>query len=198
MLRNRRAGTIAGAAVLAVFAGQLLTAADDVVVIKGGTFSFEAGNGQLDISGTQGFTFASEVDLSGGTFGAYDLCQVPECPPGTTLDLDAGWSGNDLLGRARLRGITYDDVGRLDGDSGAVIRFSGTVTMPPMSDEPVSIAVPFRFSGRFSYGLTGPEEFESVSLTGGGDATLLLRPDFEGTSWIIDRVVFDFDPAAGS
>ena len=69
--------------------------------------------------------------------------------------------------------------------------------MPPMSDEPVTITVPFELSGSFFYGLTGAE-LRSASLTGGGDATLLLRPDFEGTSWIIDRVVFDFDPAAGS
>jgi hypothetical protein len=66
-----------------------------------------------------------------------------------------------------------------------------------MSDEPVSITVPFGFSGSFFYGLNGAE-LQSVSLTGGGNATLLLRPDFEGISWIIDRVVFDFDPAAGS
>jgi hypothetical protein len=197
MLTNRRVSALAVAAIISVFAGQLLTAADDVVVIKSGAFTFEARNGQLDISGTQGFTFASEVDLSGGTFGAYDICQTPECPPGTTLDLDAGWSGNDLIGQARLRGITYHNVGGLDADSGAVIRFSGTVTMPPMSDEPVTITVPFGFSGTFAYGLTG-EEREVFSLTGGGEATLLLRPDFEGISWIIDRVVFDFDPAAGS
>ena len=107
MLRNRRASTLAVAAILSVFAGQLLTAADDVVVIKSGTFSFEAGNGQLDISGTQGFTFAAEVDISGGFFDAYNQCRLPECAPGTTVDLNAGWSGNDLIGQARLRGVTY-------------------------------------------------------------------------------------------
>ncbi len=100
MLRNRRASTLAVAAILSVFAGQLLTAADDVVVIKRGTFSFEAGDGQLDVSGTQGFAFTAGVAISGGFFDAYDQCQFPECAPGTTVDLNAQWTGNDLPGEA--------------------------------------------------------------------------------------------------
>src|SRR5688500_13785276 len=143
MLRNRRAGRLAVAAVLAGFTGQLLTAADDVVVIKQGTFSFAAGEGQLDVSGTQGFAFTAAVNISGGFFNAYEQCQFPECAPGTTVDLNAMWTGNDVGGDARLRGIQYDNVGSLDADSSAGIHFTGTVTMPPMSDQPVSITVPF-------------------------------------------------------
>ena len=197
MLRNRRASTLGVAAILGIFAGQLLTAADDVVVIKRGTFSFEAGEGQLDVSGTQGFAFTARVSISGGFFNAYEQCQFPECAPGTTVDLNAQWTGNDLPGDGRLRGVTYDNVGSLDADSSAGIQFSGTVTMPPMSDQPVSITVPFEIVGSFAYGLTGAAS-ERVSLTGGGNATLFLSPAHGGTSWAIDRVVFDFDPSAGS
>jgi hypothetical protein len=69
--------------------------------------------------------------------------------------------------------------------------------MPAMSDGPVTLTVPFEFSGSFAHGLTG-SEVQQTPLTGGGEATLLLQPGFDGTSWIIERVVFEFDPAAGS
>jgi hypothetical protein len=171
---------------------QPLGAQQDVKILRG-SFVFATGHGQLDISGTQGFSFQAGASISGGFFEGYSQCEVPECAPGTVVNLNAGWSGNDLGGDARYRGTAYDAVGSLSADSSAGVLFSGTVTMPEMSEEPVSVAVPFQLSGSFAYGLNGAAP-ERVGLSGGGTATLYLRPAYEGTSWIIERAVFDFAP----
>jgi hypothetical protein len=170
----------------------VLNAQQDVRILRG-TFVFEGGGGQLDISGTRGFEFQAGASIAGGFFEAYSQCQFPECAPGTVVNLNAGWSGNDLGGSARYRGTAYESVGGLAADSSAGVLFSGTVTMPEMSDGPVSVSVPFRLSGSFAYGLNGPA-WERVALSGGGTATLYLRPAYEGTSWSLERVVFDFAP----
>jgi hypothetical protein len=120
--------------------------------------------------------------------------QPPKHPwPGTVLDVHAFWSGNDLGGIAKLRGITYEKVGSLDSDSSAAMGISGSVTMPPLSDGPVSVTVPFEFAGSFAYGLNGPDPQRAL-LAGGGRATFFLRLHDEGTTWVIQRVVFDFNP----
>lgn len=173
------------------------SAAAEVIAIKDGTFIFEGsgtadpGTGRLEISGNKAFMFRAAVSASGGRFNLYSQCQSPDCPPGTVVELDAFWIGNDLPGTATLRGKTYQDVGGLNSDSSAAAGFAGSVTMPPMSDGPVSITVPFDFSGRFSYGLLGPDPKESL-LAGGGRVTVFLRPNFDGTSWELQRAVFEF------
>jgi hypothetical protein len=173
------------------------SAAAEVIAIKEGTFVFEGsgtseeGTGRLDISGTKNFTFSASVDISGGRFNLYSQCKTPDCPPGAVVPLDAFWSGNDLMGTATLRGKTYSDVGGLESDSGAAAGFSGSVTVPPMTGGPVSVTVPFDFSGRFSYDLFGTHPREAL-LAGGGGVTLFLRPNIDGTSWELQRAVFQF------
>jgi hypothetical protein len=194
MLENPRIklGILVATVWCATAGTQPLQAQQDVRILRG-SFVFESGHGELNISGTQGFSFQAAAHVSGGFFEAYSQCEFPECAPGTVVNLNAGWSGNDLGGSARYRGTAYDAVGSLAADSSAGVLFSGTVTMPEMSDGPVSVSVPFRLSGSFAYGLNGPA-WERVALGGGGTATVYLRPGYEGTSWIIERVVFDFAP----
>jgi hypothetical protein len=170
----------------------VLTAAD-VVSIKRGLFSFQNGAGDLDISGNKGFRFVSRVFVSGGIFNPYSQCQTPDCPPGAVVSLEGRWIGNDARGSATFMGKTYDDVGGGDSDSGADIAFAGSVTMPPMSDGPVSVTAPFDFSGSFAYGLTGSDPQE-VLLAGGGRVILLLQPNVDGNSWELVRADFEFTP----
>ena len=187
------------AMVVAILAGAFpYSAAAEVIAIKDGTFIFEGngspnqGTGRVEISGNKAFTFSAGVDISGGRFNLYSQCQTPDCPPGAVVSLDAFWSGNDLQGTATLRGKTYNDVGGLDSDSGAAAGFSGSVTMPEMTGGSVAVTVPFEFSGRFSYDLFGPRPKEAL-LAGGGRVTVFLRPNSEGTSWELERAVFQFD-----
>jgi hypothetical protein len=168
-------------------------AADEVVSIKGGTFVFERGqSGLLDIFGTQGFQMqAAALD---GRFNAVSQCQVPECPPGAEVEIDASWGGLDLPGTAVLRGKTYGDLGGVESPNGAVIGFSGTITMPPASAGPVSVVVPFQFAAMFFYGDPDGTSSNRALLVGGGDATFQLEPDpsAETFSWMITSVVFEF------
>jgi hypothetical protein len=167
----------------------------EVITILRGTFVSDRGEwgGSLDIEGNRGFTL--EADALLGFFGAFNACSVPECPPGTVVEINAGWSGNDLPGTATLRGKTYPDVGGHSTWNSAFIRFSGQITMPPMAEGPVSITAPFDFAGRFTYSpdLSSPSE---ALLTGGGVVTFLLEPypDGTNTSWIVRRAEFDFRP----
>jgi hypothetical protein len=176
--------------VLAILVCAARPAESQVISIIDGTFISEGGGGQLNISGTQAFRL--EAAALTGRFDAVDQCFVPECPPGTVVELGARWIGNDLPGTATLRGKTYDDVGGLDSLNSADVRFAGQFVMPPLSDGPVSITVPFDFAGRFAYS-EDLSEVQDALLTGGGQVTLVLEQLFQG-SWSIRSAAFEFRP----
>jgi hypothetical protein len=180
-------------ATLATTATHQVGAESGIITIKQGTFIFEEGVGHLDIAGNHRFRFVAAADISGGRFNAYTQCQSWECPPGAVVNLDARWTGNDLPGSAQLRGKTYENVGGLDSDSAADVGFAGSVTMPPMSGEPTAITAAFDLSGAFAYDLLGANPQRDL-LAGGGRVTLSLRPNADGSSWEIQRAVFEFIP----
>ncbi len=165
-----------------------------IVTIDKGTFVYPADRaGQLNISGNENFRL--EARTLTGRFDAIDSCQVPECPPGSTVELGARWVGNDLPGTARLRGKTYPDVGGLSSPNSADVRFSGEVTMPAMSNNPVSITAPFDFAGVFFFAADLSQPQQDVLLTGRGLVTLFLDPNVAENSWVIRSATFDFSPA---
>jgi hypothetical protein len=169
-----------------------VTAADEVIAIKEGTFGFESGEGRLDISGTRNFRLNALVFLHGGFFPAFDLCQLPECPPGTELELTARCSGLDVFGNVELRGRSFPTVST--DDVGVVFGFSGSVTLPAISGGTVTVSVPFDFAGTFGYDLDTSEPKQAL-LTGGGDATLTLVPHPEDNQkWLIEKIEFQFQP----
>jgi hypothetical protein len=183
-----------GLAVAILVGAASQSASAEVVSIRHGSFVFEGGAGVLDISGNRGFRLRVGVTIDGGRFEAFSQCsEFTPCPPGTTVNLDASWSGNDAQGTATLRGTAYNDVGAQDGDSAVSIGFSGSFTAPQMTDSPVTITVPFDFSGSFAYGLNGPEPQQAL-LSGGGHVTLTLRPSSDQSGWILERAVFAFSP----
>ena len=170
-----------------------VSATAEVISIKQGTFTAEGeSGGRLSIAGNRGFTMDAGTHF--GFFHAFNQCSVPECPPGTVVEINAGWSFNDLPGTAVLRGRTYPDLGGHNSPNGAVIRFSGQITMPPMGDEPVSVQVPFDFAGRFVYGPDLETAAQEALLTGGGAVTFHLEPYPDRTSWLIRSAEFEFRP----
>ena len=164
----------------------------EVIAIKRGTLVFENGQGgRLNISGTRGFRL--QASTLSGRFNLQNQCAAPECQPGTVVEIGAFWSGNDLPGTAELRGTTYPDVGGLNSPNSAEIELSGEVTMPPMSDGPITFKAPFEFAGRFTYAPDLQTPSQTVSLTGGGRVILELIPN--GDSWLIGDITFEFRPA---
>jgi len=192
-----------GIVVALLVGGMAAPATAQIVSIRQGTFIItDVGpllHGDLDISGTSGFKFEGGTDGGAGNFPAGVQCALePACPPGTVIDLEGYWAGSDVGGTARLRGTTYQ-VGTFFSHDSAIITFSGQVTMPPMSDDPVSITVPFDFAGEFFYEVEDPLRVESVLLVGGGLVTLFLHPyqsypDLGFESWSITRAEFVFRP----
>jgi hypothetical protein len=178
--------------IVALLPGVAAPATAEVISILHGTFVFEVGEGgALDISGNRGFKLEAFA-FPGGRFDAEDTCRSPDCPPGTVVQLGAVWVGSDLPGTARLRGQRYEDVGGLTSPSSAAIEFSGEVTMPPMSDGPESITVPFDLTGTFVYG--EGQGSQTALLSGGGEVTLFLEPYPGVNSWQVRGAVFEFRP----
>jgi hypothetical protein len=169
--------------------------AQSVVAIREGTFTVDdTRNNSMSVSGTQGFRFDGSFSLARAQYEAIEQCWLPECAPGTVVDLSDSWVGGDIFGTAQFRGKTYPGVGCGSCDGSLFLAFSASVTMPPISDQPVILTVPFDFAGVFSFGLNGPRP-DSVPLTGGGTATVTLVPLAEDPNfWHIERVVFEFTP----
>jgi hypothetical protein len=176
--------------------GTVATSAQErSLAINRGTFVFVASDsrGTFDLDGTGGLRLQATVALADGNFAAIDRCNtVPECPPGTVLDLSAGWGGLGVTGTARFRGNTYDMGG---GNSGAslVVALAGSAVLPPLSEGPVTVSAPFDFAGRFAYDLN--DMAKELLLTGGGIVTLTLVPQAENLgTWAIQQAVFEFRP----
>jgi hypothetical protein len=180
---------------VAMVLGTVVPAAAQVVVIKKGAIivptrfpGLEAAT--IELSGTRGFSFVGGA--TGWGFSAMTECEEG-CLPGSMLSLDAFFGGSDLGGTARLQGTTYVDIGSFSSTENLVLLTTGRVTLPAISDEPVSVTAPFDFAGQFSY--VKNEEPGSVLLTGGGIATLFLQLTPDGMSWIVAAAEFEFRPA---
>lgn len=131
-----------------------------------------AGSGDLVLAG-EGFTLDAHTGVS-GVFWPYLQCNVPECHPGTTVNLESHWSGLDVSGTATINGTSVP-VGSLDPEDGGVIAdFRGSVTIPS-SFTAGSVTAPFTFTGLFQYPET-PTLTHRFPLFGSGTATLTFAP----------------------
>ncbi|HVJ27682.1 MAG TPA: hypothetical protein VM493_09060, partial [Vicinamibacterales bacterium] len=78
--------------------------AETIVITSGFLDWVWPGNGpRIQLAG-EGFTFSGRG--INGIFEPFETCGVPECVPGTTVDLLAFWSGLDLPGTATYNGTT--------------------------------------------------------------------------------------------
>lgn len=131
-----------------------------------------AGAGSLILTG-QGFTLDAQTGVS-GVFWPYLQCHVPECHPGTTVNLEAHWDGLDVPGTATIHGTTVR-VGSLDPTFGGVIAdFRGSLTIPSAFTAG-AVSAPFTFTGLFQYPET-PTITHRFPLFGSGTATLTFAP----------------------
>jgi hypothetical protein len=180
--------------VFAILMTAAASASAEVITIVRGTFVFEEGGGPINITGNKGFTFVGSADSR--AFPPYQNCATtPDCPPGTVLDLGFRVGFSDLPGTATLRGTVYPAVGDFNSPKRALFEFDGQVTLPALSDEPISITVPFDFAGRFIYAPDFETEAQEALLTGGGVVTLTFEPFGAGTNaWRFRRAEFEFRP----
>jgi len=166
------------------------------IVITEGFLDFPGNQlGVLHLTG-EGFELNGVVSAqSGGLFALFSMCPFL-CPPGSTLNLAARFSGSDLSGPPSGPAVVLNGVpftfSLLSGIS-ALVDFEGSVLAPPFN--PTGIAVvtaPFDFTGSFS---SLPDRID-VSLIGRGTASLKLVQDdaFNPGLWDYGNIRYVFEP----
>jgi hypothetical protein len=168
----------------------------EVIAITGGIAVIQRGPDEIHIQGTRGFKLDAGISSPPAFYRPEHMCfGGEECQPGTVVSLDGVFSGGDVSGEARLRGKTYPDIGGADSRNQVHLEVSGEVTMPPLTDAPISIRVPFEFAGIFFYAPDQTSEQQQALLTGGGFVTLTFDPYPAGNAWIFQRAEYEFRPA---
>jgi len=169
----------------------LMTSPASADRITAGAVTYVAGAGPITVQFTSdSFTFDGRASPIGGVFMPWLQCGVPECVPGSTVDLLAFWSGTDLPGTATLEGETYSHVGSLAGTSSLLISLTGALVIPADFVSGI-LTAPFVFSGQFFYERLGTGSV--FDLFGSGVATAAFRPmtAFPG-ALALDSLTYEF------
>lgn len=139
-----------------------------------------------------GFTFEGHPGT--GVFMP-ELCVLPECTAGTTVDLLAQWVGLDAPGTATLNGVTFQVGGAQPPDAQLLARWTGSLIIPEdFTGGPLS--APFDFTGLFSINRIGAPS-ERFDLVGSGTATLTFTPfsGFPG-AFLLQSARYEFEESA--
>ena len=137
--------------------------------------------------GGDDFSFAASASPVGGIWGPAN-CFAPMCIAGTTIDLDARFSGKDFPGTATYAERIYTHVGSLTGDSWMDARWLGAVTIP-QDFAGGTLTSPFLFEGLF--GFPGG----SLSLSGFGTIYADFVPRPTGT-FHLRSITYQFEDSA--
>jgi len=187
MLGRRRAA-VAAAFLVALFVVPISGSADPIeMTVTGRAELLRNDNSDIDLLGTDGFTFKSPHIF-------WTLGFVNPIEPGETGRVDAEASGIDLGGAVTFRGVSYT-LGTADGPSAIIAFSSSEFVAPPTRGVPAFLKTPFTFDGRFSAGGDGP----FVHFGGSGSATIQFDPAYPGSPefplWEVHRAAFDFTSA---
>ena len=164
--------------------------------ITAGAVTYASGGGPLTVTlASEDFTFDGRASRFSGVFMPWIQCLVPECGPGTTVDLYATWSGGDLPGTATVGDQTFANVGSLSSSSSLLATWTGALAIPADFEDGV-LTAPFEFSGLFFFERETAMP-QVLDLTGSGTATANFRssPAFPG-SLVLDSIRYDFEASA--
>jgi hypothetical protein len=162
------------------------------IVIDRGELDLSSGGGRIAVSGTRGFSLTAGVSRSGGILQAFDTCFASNCDPGSTIPLEAAWSGTDLPATVTLNGTTYTQVGSFATVTAADLRFSGSLVAPAVTNRASQTATaPFVLTGQFVHADAGGQVV-TETITGEGIAKVWLVNRDGGTGWSVGRVIYKF------
>ena len=149
-----------------------------------------AGPGPVTLLG-QGFSFDGITINSSGVFMPHLDCVVPECVPGSVVDLSARWIGADIPGTATINGTTYTTEGGVNADNGLVAEWLGSLDIPT-NFTGGTLTAPFTFTGTFFVSGSG-----KVDLFGAGTTSLSFVPyaAFPG-AFQLTSATYDFEAAS--
>ena len=152
-----------------------------------------SGSMQIDIAGERGFTYDGAGGFQGNLYNPAVVCGgfLP-CSSAANTGV---FSGGDLSGTATLDGFTYLGVGGPNAAS-LFLEITGPTFQLPIDPTVLTYTalVPFSVSGLFS-GTPPGLPAVSVSLTGGGDASLTFaRINIPGVEpwWRFDSSSYTF------
>jgi hypothetical protein len=166
----------------------------DPIRISGGTFQMTGPTGTVSLIGSRGFTLSAHVSVFDGAFAPWEDCHfAPKCVPGAVIQLAGQFAGTGVPGTATLDGRPFPNLGLLEADDHALLRFVGSVFAPVFDGETATLVAPFTFNGSFATA----NSFDL--LTGAGTSTLVLRQGFgakEGLplAWDFVSARYDFEP----
>jgi hypothetical protein len=122
--------------------------------------------------------FTMQGTGAGTTFGIEQSCQHVGCLPGQLVSLSLLWGGLDLRGTVTLDGVTYALSQASSYSGSAILKFEGSVVMPPFNGPMVALTAPFQFSGSFDYPTGESVPIESIDLVGSGLVTAVFERQF--------------------
>jgi hypothetical protein len=187
--------TLATAAAIVI---STATAAADPIQIQSGSLEWRSGSVTIPVTlAGDGFTFAGATNRTEGIFMPLEQCSVPECGPGSTVDLRTYFLGNAYSGTATVDGNTYTSVGSLAGTSSLLTEWTGSLAIPAGFTGGTLFA-PFMFSGQFTFETDPTLPWRTVDLFGSGTAALTFSPwqsgQFPG-ALSLDAVTYSFAAA---
>jgi hypothetical protein len=99
------------------------------------------------------------------------------CGLGSTIPLEAAWSGTDLPATVTLDGRMYTQVGSLATVTAADVRFSGSLVAPAVTNRVFQTATaPFALSGKFVHtGAGGQMVTDTFTVEGVAKVWLVKR-----------------------
>lgn len=164
------------------------------VTVQSGSLDMGVSTGSILIGGDAGFALDARVSTGDGVFAPLGCNMSPRaCPPGTTVDLTALWTGNSVRATVWLEGRTYTIVGSVASNEAATLRFSGGAVLPAIASSSTVVTAPFTFDGAFDY-IDADGALVRVTLVGQGTTSIsLARSTLSPDTWTVTRVVYAFD-----
>lgn len=184
-----------GLLLLSVLCVSSRTSSADPVTITGGHLEMNGFTGTLFLLGDRGFTLSANVSVTDGVFAPWLTCNLaPACVPGTTIGLDATFTGSSLRSAtAMLDGRSFDNVGGLSSTTAAAVRFTGSAQAPVFGTDTAMVLAPFLLAGTFS-GLNAAGGPVHLTFAGHGTATLSLRRNPAFPSWSYTAASYAIHP----
>jgi hypothetical protein len=179
-------------------------AAADPIRITSGALVYTGPPGSpvvVEFSG-DGLTFSGRSQPFAISLSPYESCLVPECLPGTTLDLRTPGTGPTYIGgsAATYQGQVYGNLGGLVSVADIYTEWTGSLLIPE-DFTGGSLTAPFAFSGYFQYTDDNFTTVKRVPLLGAGTATVTMgryRPDIDPDAFLTQSVRFDFADVAAT
>jgi hypothetical protein len=170
-------------------------AAAEPVQVTGGRLDINRPRGELNLVGDRGFTLDAVVSTTSGVWGPeLSWCASIGCEGGSTVPLSSLWSGMDIRSAtASLDGWSGALMG-MDGPSAHVEFHAGTLVLPTVGLQPLTLVAPFTFSGLL---ILQSVDMGRAELVGNGWAAVWLTPTHMAGMpplWRISQMRYDFSP----